>query len=229
MKIIITDFDGQFFIKKQYLMNVLMGFMSFLSSYIMEDGIVRYMMMTLDSVIIILSFIFRFFLFSSKNVIDYSKHRICGLYLISFVFLSISMSFSASFGLTYLFVILFSYILFYFYIHFSALKKYTDERFEFFMNAYNNNNGESLLNYFESKNLFENNDGWSILKFYALFISVQFGTIVGLTVVRDFSISFKVILIGLIFLFLSCLIVWVLKYNVIPPYQVLVKCEEKNS
>lgn len=221
MAIEINDFDYKFFIKNQFILNVIMsGFVGFVL-FAIEIFVVKVVM----SVFMLLYAIYLFFMFlkykESGSIINYARYRVVSYLFVCFSFLFLSLGFSSLISIFYFlgYLIIFLVI--------GALILYAESRSNKFRydhileECYSSEEKNSLFRFFAA--IADSKYKTTYLSYYLMLFAVQIGLVIGLNIGDSLNPNFKIqLMIGLCF-FLACLLLNQMRTYILIPYRFLLK------
>ena len=225
MTIEINDFDYQFFVKKQFILNVIMSAFVFFVSVMVENLIVKY------TLLVIMSFYSMYLIFiflkynESKKIINYAKHRVYSYFFVCFSFLFISLGFSSLISIQYFLGYLFLFILIGVAVFYSELRSDKSRYDHILEEYYLDEERHSLFDFFSAITDYKNKK--SNFSLYLAMLAAQFGVVIGVNILSSFSQIFKIQLMIGLFFFLSCFFLNQMRTYILIPYRFLLNKEKE--
>ena len=223
MSIKISEFDYQYFVKKHFVLNFVLGILAFLG-FVSVFGLTTYFI----KIFFIFSYIFYFwfciFLYIRARVkpdaLLYAQHRFWGSYLTSFSFMLIALSISLNVDEIYFWSYIIIYILFYILIQFEMRAILDNKKnLHHFIQDFNQKEEVSLYDFiFLLAKCEYKVNGWMI--FWG-FILVQVTLIAVLKGIFEISAPYELYVMPGVFFFISSFALYTMGLKMYLPYNVL--------
>ena len=150
MSIKVSDFDYQYFIKQQFMINFVMGVLGFGLVFGLSNSIIKYIFY-IFYILYVFAVIFIYMKYKDgRDLILFSKHRIFGHYFIGSIFIVLALTILSELGIFYLIVgVIFTFLLI-FTIHFFNRNIDKDFYFGILKNQYDKVQEESLYSFYQT-------------------------------------------------------------------------------
>ena len=150
MSIKVSDFDYQYFIKQQFMINFVMGVLGFGLVFGLSNSIIKYIFY-IFYILYVFAVIFIYMKYKDgRDLILFSKHRIFGHYFIGSIFIVLALTILSELGIFYLIVgVIFTFLLI-FTIHFFNRNIDKDFYFGILKNQYDKVEEESLYSFYQT-------------------------------------------------------------------------------
>ncbi len=221
MAIEINNFDYKFFIKNQFILNVIMSAFVGFVLFAIEIFVIKVVM----SALTLFYAIYLLFMFlkdkGSRDIINYARYRVMSYLFVCLSFLFLSLGFASLISIFYflgyliIFLVIGAFMLY-------AESRSNKFRYDHLLEEYYSSEEKHSLFYFFAA-IADSKQKTTYLSYYLMLFAVQIGVVVGLNVGSCFNPNFKIKLMIGLFFFLSCLFLNQMRTYILIPYRFLLK------
>ena len=218
MSIKVSDFDYQYFIKQQFMINFVMGVLGFGLVFGLNNSIIKYIFY----IFYIFAVIFIYMKYKDgRDLILFSKHRIFGHYFIGSVFIVLVLTILSELGIFYLIAgIIFTFLLI-FTIHFFNRNIDKDFYFGILKNQYDKVQEESLYSFYQTIDHHKNQS--TVLSVIVTTFVTQIAFILVLNKVVLIPVDYEIPIMATIFFIIAGFILNKVKLYLMVPFIFLKK------
>ena len=218
MSIKVSDFDYQYFIKQQFMINFVMGVLGFGLVFGLNNSIIKYIFY----IFYIFAVIFIYMKYKDgRDLILFSKHRIFGHYFIGSIFIVLALTILSELGIFYLIVgVIFTFLLI-FTIHFFNRNIDKDFYFGILKNQYDKVQEESLYSFYQTIDHHKNQS--TVLSVIVTTFVTQIAFILVLNKVVLIPVDYEIPIMATIFFIIASFIFNKIKLYLMVPFIFLKK------
>ena len=218
MSIKVSDFDYQYFIKQQFMINFVMGVLGFGLVFGLNNSIIKYIFY----IFYIFAVIFIYMKYKDgRDLILFSKHRIFGHYFIGSIFIVLALTILSELGIFYLIVgVIFTFLLI-FTIHFFNRNIDKDFYFGILKNQYDKVQEESLYSFYQTIDHHKNQS--TVLSVIVTTFVTQIAFILVLNKVVLIPVDYEIPIMATIFFIIAGFILNKVKLYLMVPFIFLKK------
>ncbi|WP_278491706.1 hypothetical protein [Acinetobacter gyllenbergii] len=229
MSLKLSDFDCKYFVKNHFIMNLVLGFLTFLiffSSISANSDLINFLL-TL-AFIFYFSFCVYIRVKSKSSILDYARHRYLSCYLSSFCFFLLSLLVALDLGDFYFFGYIFIYfVLFVFIWFYNRIELRSNTYWSLLNEAFFSKDDIELYDFFFliSKHKYKTSN----LSVIAAIVISQIAFVFTMNGFLKISPAYESSILPGVFLFISCFIIINMRLHVIFPYYFLKQYEDDES
>ena len=218
MSIKVSDFDYQYFVKQQFMINFVMGVLGFGLVFGLNNSIIKYIFY----IFYIFAVIFIYMKYKDgRDLILFSKHRIFGHYFIGSIFIVLALTILSELGIFYLIVgVIFTFLLI-FTIHFFNRNIDKDFYFGILKNQYDKVQEESLYSFYQTIDHHKNQS--TVLSVIVTTFVTQIAFILVLNKVVLIPVDYEIPIMATIFFIIAGFILNKVKLYLMVPFIFLKK------
>ena len=215
MSIKVSDFDYQYFIKQQFMINFVMGVLGFGLVFGLNNSIIKYIFYIFAVIFIYMKYK------DGRDLILFSKHRIFGHYFIGSIFIVLALTILSELGIFYLIVgVIFTFLLI-FTIHFFNRNIDKDFYFGILKNQYDKVQEESLYSFYQTIDHHKNQS--TVLSVIVTTFVTQIAFILVLNKVVLIPVDYEIPIMATIFFIIAGFILNKVKLYLMVPFIFLKK------
>ena len=221
MSIKVSDFDYQYFIKQQFMINFVMGVLGFGLVFGLSNSIIKYIFY-IFYILYVFAVIFIYMKYKDgRDLILFSKHRIFGHYFIGSVFIVLALTILSELGIFYLITgVIFTFLLI-FTIHFFNRNIDKDFYFGILKNQYDKVQEESLYSFYQTIDEYKNKS--TVLSVIVTTFVTQIAFILVLNKVVLIPVDYEIPIMATIFFIIAGFILNKVKLYLMVPFIFLKK------
>ena len=221
MSIKVSDFDYQYFVKQQFMINFVMGVLGFGLVFGLSNSIIKYIFY-IFYILYVFAVIFIYMKYKDgRDLILFSKHRIFGHYFIGSIFIVLALTILSELGIFYLIVgVIFTFLLI-FTIHFFNRNIDKDFYFGILKNQYDKVQEESLYSFYQTIDEYKNKS--TVLSVIVTTFVTQIAFILVLNKVVLIPVDYEIPIMATIFFIIAGFILNKVKLYLMVPFIFLKK------
>ena len=221
MSIKVSDFDYQFFIKQQFILNIAVGLLGCLLLFSLTISSVSYIFFIFYILYFVSVIIVYIKYKDGRDLIFFSKHRIFGHYFVGSIFMVLALTILSELGIFYLIVgVIFTFLLI-FTIHFFNRNIDKDFYFGILKNQYDKVQEESLYSFYQTIDHHKNQS--TVLSVIVTTFVTQIAFILVLNKVVLIPVDYEIPIMATIFFIIASFIFNKIKLYLMVPFIFLKK------